>query len=97
MSPAQHHIHHSVDSKHYDKNFGYILSFWDWIFGTLYIPIGHEKISFGLANGESQMYNTTTNLFLQPFKAVWQGYTKLFSEHQISNNQISTNQECDNE
>ena len=93
MSPAQHHIHHSIEPKHYDKNFGYILSFWDWVFGTLYIPIGYEKISFGLANGESQMYNSTTNLFVQPFKAVWQSYAQLFSEHQISKNQVLTNQE----
>src|SRR5262249_45836677 len=38
VSPAQHQIHHSKDPKHYDKNFGGILSCWDYLFGTLYSP-----------------------------------------------------------
>jgi sterol desaturase/sphingolipid hydroxylase (fatty acid hydroxylase superfamily) len=76
MSPAQHQIHHSIDPKHYDKNFGYILSMWDWIFGTLYVPRGYEKIDFGLANYESTLFNNTTNLLIQPLKILWQRYTK---------------------
>ena len=76
MSPAQHHIHHSVEPKHYDKNFGYILSFWDWIFGTLYVPRNYEKLSFGLANGESNLFNSVTNMLLQPLKAIGQGINK---------------------
>lgn len=76
MSPAQHHIHHSVEPKHYDKNFGYILSFWDWIFGTLYVPRNYEKLSFGLANGESNLFNSVTNMLLQPLRAIGQRISK---------------------
>ncbi|MDP5016381.1 MAG: sterol desaturase family protein [Dolichospermum sp.] len=76
MSPAQHHIHHSVEPKHYDKNFGYILSVWDWIFGTLYVPRNYEKLSFGLANGESNLFNSVTNMLLQPLRSIGQRINK---------------------
>ena len=79
MSPAQHHIHHSVEPKHYDKNFGYILSFWDWIFGTLYVPKGYEKLDFGLSDGESSLFNNPINLLVQPFKSIWQSYNQKIS------------------
>lgn len=34
MSPAQHQIHHSADSDHFDKNFGVMIALWDRLFGT---------------------------------------------------------------
>ena len=34
QSPAQHWVHHSENSDHYDTNFGEILQIWDVIFGT---------------------------------------------------------------
>lgn len=34
ISPAQHHIHHSVEKKHWDKNYGVVLAVWDWLFGS---------------------------------------------------------------
>jgi sterol desaturase/sphingolipid hydroxylase (fatty acid hydroxylase superfamily) len=76
ISPAQHQIHHSVDPKHYDKNFGYIFAFWDWIFGSLYVPQNYEKLSFGLSDGESNLFNNVTNMFLQPLRAIGEGISK---------------------
>lgn len=34
VSPACHRIHHSIDPKHYNKNFGITFIFWDKIFNT---------------------------------------------------------------
>ena len=48
QSPAHHHIHHSVERRHHDKNLGYCLSVWDWAFGTLYMPTKDQEIEFGL-------------------------------------------------
>ncbi|MEA5617973.1 sterol desaturase family protein [Cronbergia sp. UHCC 0137] len=78
ISPAQHQIHHSVDPKHYDKNFGYIFGFWDWIFGSLYVPSNYEKLNFGLliSDGESNFLNSVSNLLLHPFRAIWQRISK---------------------
>ncbi|MFN6512992.1 MAG: sterol desaturase family protein [Nostoc sp. CreGUA01] len=76
ISPAQHQIHHSVDPKHYDKNFGYIFAFWDLMFSTLYVPSNYEKLSFGLPDGESNLFNSVTNIFLQPLRAIRQKISK---------------------
>jgi sterol desaturase/sphingolipid hydroxylase (fatty acid hydroxylase superfamily) len=48
ISPAQHQIHHSTDPAHYGKNLGNSLAIWDWMFGTLYVIRGTERLTFGL-------------------------------------------------
>jgi sterol desaturase/sphingolipid hydroxylase (fatty acid hydroxylase superfamily) len=63
-SPAQHQIHHSTDPKHYDKNFGFFLSVWDWMFGTLYVPKEKETLEFGLTDGTS--HKTLTGALFGP-------------------------------
>jgi sterol desaturase/sphingolipid hydroxylase (fatty acid hydroxylase superfamily) len=35
VTPQYHRIHHSIEPRHQDKNFGVILTVWDRIFGTL--------------------------------------------------------------
>jgi sterol desaturase/sphingolipid hydroxylase (fatty acid hydroxylase superfamily) len=50
-SPCMHQVHHSIAPKHWDKNMGLMLSIWDYLFNTLYIPEGHEELQFGI-NGE---------------------------------------------
>ena len=67
ISPAMHQIHHSVAPHHYNKNFGFIFSFWDWIFRTRYIPSEKEELVFGLANGEAG-YTGFFDSMLRPFK-----------------------------
>jgi len=34
VSPRYHRVHHSTDPAQYNKNFGLIFSFWDYLFGT---------------------------------------------------------------
>lgn len=48
ISPAQHQIHHSVDSKHFDKNFGSALAIWDGLFNTLLLSKKEQVTGFGL-------------------------------------------------
>lgn len=36
VSPQFHRIHHSIEPRHRDRNFGVILTVWDRLFGTLY-------------------------------------------------------------
>ncbi len=50
ISPAMHQIHHSIDPRHYDRNFGEVFALWDWMFGTIYIPKGREEIVFGVTD-----------------------------------------------
>ena len=71
ISPAQHQTHHSIDAKHYDKNFGLIFAFWDWLFGTLYVPKGYEKLEFGISREEPNPFNSITEIYLKPFSKAW--------------------------
>jgi sterol desaturase/sphingolipid hydroxylase (fatty acid hydroxylase superfamily) len=48
ISPAQHQIHHSRDKKHYDKNFGSCIAFWDKAFSTWQTSKNNKVTRFGL-------------------------------------------------
>jgi len=76
ISPAQHQIHHSLDPRHHDKNYGLTLAIWDWMFGTLYVPSGREALSFGVADSdgtpEPQVHHTLKDAYLIPFEEVAQ-------------------------
>jgi len=50
ISPAQHQVHHSIDPRHFNRNYGDTLAVWDWMFGTLYITRPGEEIRFGLGD-----------------------------------------------
>ena len=48
--PKFHRIHHSVDERHWGKNFAFMFPFWDMIFGTAYFPKPDEYPPTGLSN-----------------------------------------------
>ena len=67
QSPAHHQIHHSDDPKHFNTNLGFALAFWDWVFGTLYIPNEREPIRFGVGARHVD-FTSVLKLYLLPFK-----------------------------
>lgn len=68
VSPAQHQIHHSIERKHWNKNFGFTFAIWDWMFGTLYVPEKREEISFGVPDVDPEDFSTVPRLYFLPFK-----------------------------
>lgn len=36
ISPLAHRVHHSLDQRHWGRNYGFMFSFWDHVFGTYY-------------------------------------------------------------
>lgn len=66
-SPAHHQIHHSTDPKHFDKNLGFALSVWDWLFGTLWVPRENERVSFGIG-AESGEFHSLSGSLLGPLQ-----------------------------
>jgi sterol desaturase/sphingolipid hydroxylase (fatty acid hydroxylase superfamily) len=67
QSPAHHQIHHSLDSRHYDKNLGFALAVWDWAFGTLHIPSREPEVTrFGVGE-EYEDYATVARSLARPF------------------------------
>lgn len=67
QSPAHHQIHHSTSPEHIDKNFGYCLALWDWLFGTLYIPKREESFALGIGK-DSARYHAMIPFLVLPFQ-----------------------------
>jgi sterol desaturase/sphingolipid hydroxylase (fatty acid hydroxylase superfamily) len=49
VTPQSHRVHHSIEERHSDRNFGVIFSIWDRLFGTLY-PNYDEYPSTGVSD-----------------------------------------------
>jgi sterol desaturase/sphingolipid hydroxylase (fatty acid hydroxylase superfamily) len=75
ISPAQHQLHHSLDERHYDKNFGAALAIWDWIFGSLHHSEDIDDLVLGV---EDDNFNPRSikELYLKPLKEI----LNIFSE-----------------
>lgn len=80
ISPAQHHIHHSIERKHYNKNYGEVFAIWDWMFGSLYVPESYEDIKVGLSDEDGnrieQPYPTLRSALFHPFVDCWRALLK---------------------
>jgi sterol desaturase/sphingolipid hydroxylase (fatty acid hydroxylase superfamily) len=75
ISPFMHHVHHSADRRHFDRNFGFIFSFWDRLGGTLYLPQRGETFDLGLPPGAGR-FDSATALFITPFVECWRRITR---------------------
>jgi sterol desaturase/sphingolipid hydroxylase (fatty acid hydroxylase superfamily) len=68
MSPAHHHVHHSVEPEHWDKNFAQAFVFWDRLAGTLADPPVRREFRMGIPDEERVEYRSVWQLYLMP---VW--------------------------
>jgi len=68
ISPTQHQIHHGNQPRFFDKNFGSLFAFWDWLFGSLSISDPKEKISFGIGGEEQRKFRTLWQNLWMPFR-----------------------------
>lgn len=49
VTPRMHHVHHSVDPRHHNRNFGSLFCIWDRMFGTFFDPDDvREPLEFGI-------------------------------------------------
>ena len=67
VTPSHHRVHHAINSKYMDKNYGQILIIWDKLFGTFQPEIGEEKPVFGIIRPAN-----TWNPIIINFKHTWQ-------------------------
>ncbi|PID43016.1 MAG: sterol desaturase [Proteobacteria bacterium] len=70
ISPSQHQIHHSVASRHHDKNFGVALAIWDWLFGSLYLSEPDRELTFGLGTNELHA-SRLSDIYFHPFRDMY--------------------------
>ena len=75
ISPAQHQLHHSLDERHNDKNFGAALAIWDWIFGSLHHSEDIDKLVLGVEDDDFNP-RSIKELYLKPLKEI----LNIFSE-----------------
>ena len=55
VTPDMHRVHHSVDRREHDANYGFNFSFWDRLFCT-YVPqprLGHRGMTIGLTDHQT--------------------------------------------
>jgi hypothetical protein len=67
------HLHHSVDPRHWNKNFGFLLSYWDRMAGTIQYCNAKKGISFGI------MVSDQTLLTTIPFSSYTSCHTRVVS------------------
>ena len=67
ISPAQHQIHHSVESRHRDRNFGAVLAIWDWMGRSLCLAERGREIRFGATGAAPEPHRLQT-VYLEPFR-----------------------------
>ena len=68
VSPVMHNLHHSTNPAHFDKNMGFMFSFWDRIAKTYYLPKSNTKFGFGIGNGEEKQYSKLMACYFLPLK-----------------------------
>ena len=70
LAPVMHNLHHSIELHHRDKNNAVVLTLWDWMFGTLYLPKKGETWRWGVheeAFGDQNPHKTLKGFYGEPF------------------------------
>lgn len=77
VSPCMHQVHHSIEQRHVNRNYGFIFSFWDGIFRCRYIPQQPECYAMGLTNKRLASDQSVFIHLLAPFADAYQQARKL--------------------
>jgi sterol desaturase/sphingolipid hydroxylase (fatty acid hydroxylase superfamily) len=70
VTPDMHRVHHSIDPRETDSNFGFNLSWWDRLFGTYRAApqAGHAGMTIGLPTFRDRAELRLDRLLTQPFR-----------------------------
>ena len=71
VTPDMHRVHHSIDPRETNSNFGFNLPWWDRLFGTYRAEpqAGHEAMTIGIAQFRSPRELRLDRMLLQPFRS----------------------------
>jgi sterol desaturase/sphingolipid hydroxylase (fatty acid hydroxylase superfamily) len=71
VTPDMHRVHHSIDPRESNSNFGFSLPWWDRLFGTYRAApqAGHEAMMIGIAQFRSPRELWLDMMLLQPFQS----------------------------
>jgi len=78
ITPAYHRIHHSSEPRHWDKNFGHMLTLWDWLFGTAYFDV-EDSFELGLRDFpvKPEYGDTAWAIFAGWLRLIWYPFQAL--------------------
>jgi len=70
VTPDMHRVHHSIDPRETNSNFGFNLPWWDHLFGTYRAEprAGHEAMTIGIEQFRSARELTLAAMLQQPFR-----------------------------
>jgi sterol desaturase/sphingolipid hydroxylase (fatty acid hydroxylase superfamily) len=91
VTPRFHSFHHSADPRHYNKNFGGLLSIWDYMFGTA-VDAPEQPTEYGLK--DIKMPTLWSTLVL-PFGLLRQMYAKSSSSPSNARTAIAVSRSAD--
>jgi sterol desaturase/sphingolipid hydroxylase (fatty acid hydroxylase superfamily) len=71
VTPDMHRVHHSIDSRETNTNFGFSFPWWDRLFGTYRTAprAGHEAMTIGIDQFRSPRELWLDRMLLQPLRA----------------------------
>lgn len=75
VTPDMHRVHHSVDGREFNRNFGFCFPWWDRIFST-YLPQpaeGHDRMFLGLRIFRERRYRSLLRMLAMPFTTPGRG------------------------
>lgn len=69
VTPDMHRVHHSIDRKETDSNYGFNLPWWDRLFGTYTAQPakGHDGMTIGFVRFRSRRDHWLDRMLIQPF------------------------------
>jgi sterol desaturase/sphingolipid hydroxylase (fatty acid hydroxylase superfamily) len=78
VTPAYHRVHHSIEPRHWDKNFGHMLTLWDWLFRSAYFEV-EDSFVLGLQNFpvQPEAGNTAWAIFTGWCRLLWYPFQAL--------------------
>ena len=90
ISPAQHQIHHSQLTRHYDRNFGAVLAVWDRLGGSLHPSEPDTELTFGVTKVPKADEQHLKTLYLKPFAMAYRALLpKRFKRHRVEKRSLS--------
>ena len=71
VTPDMHRVHHSVVPAELNRNFGFALPWWDWLYGTYQDQpaAGHETMAIGLPSIAPARAQRLVAMLVEPFRA----------------------------
>jgi len=83
ISPAQHQIHHSVQPRHFNKNYGAIIALWDKCSKTHCYSQTDSELKFGLNKKQCHSEHNLYNLYFAAFFDIFSSCKRIIYQQLI--------------